>query len=107
MKFSQFFADALGQSRSSFEGKHLKSLLDTKVFCHADVSPLTGFEGLPWYKALSGERVCCEEWVLKKPDGKLMFVQVDANAIIIEGNVVGSVGSWEDITYRKGIGREL
>jgi len=49
-----------------------------------------------------GEVIINEEWMLQRPDGKIIFILANAGPIKDEkGKIVGGVMAWRDITERK------
>ncbi|MCL4295508.1 MAG: GAF domain-containing protein [Anaerolineae bacterium] len=65
-------------------------------------------EQMPLYRASRlGETVKNEEWVIVRPDGSQIIVLVDVNPIWTEdGQVIGAVNCWRDITDRKQLATE-
>jgi len=60
-------------------------------------------EELPLMRATRyGEVIINEEWMLQRPDGKMIFILANAGPIKDEkGKIVGGVIAWRDITERK------
>jgi PAS domain S-box-containing protein len=57
---------------------------------------------LPAVRAIKGETIYCEEWLIKKGDGTRISVLYNAAPILDrEGKIIGSVLVWRDISERK------
>lgn len=56
----------------------------------------------PIVRALHGETIWDEEWILCRPDGRELAISCNAGPVRNgEGRITGSVAAWRDITARK------
>jgi PAS domain S-box-containing protein len=56
---------------------------------------------LPWKRALRGEKVTEEHYLLKNSNGQYYSVMVSASPIEMEGKPMGAVMVWRDLTERE------
>lgn len=91
-----------GRERTELEGIPAEEHVATWGILRADgTSPMP--EELPLTRATrQGEEVHDEEWVIQRPDGQKITVLCNAGPIQdVEGNTIGGVIAWRDITARK------
>jgi PAS domain S-box-containing protein len=58
-------------------------------------------ENLPWVRALRGEKVTEEHYLLKNLDGQYFSVMVSASPVELDGQPMGAVMVWRDLTERE------
>lgn len=86
--------------------EELKKLGDPNVLIrmlsvrHPDGRGLTPDE-LPSRRALGGEKVAGENFLLRTRDGRDVDIQVSASPIVTAGKITGAVAVWNDVTERE------
>ncbi len=78
-----------------------------KLF-HPDAGVRAQMNEYPIVRALQGEKVVDEEWVLRRPDGVELVILCNAGPIRNNaGDITGGVVAWRDITGRKSVEEAL
>jgi PAS domain S-box-containing protein len=77
-----------------------KALIRMLSVRHPDGRGLTPDE-LPSRRALGGEKVAGENFLLRTRDGKDVDIQVSASPIVTAGKITGAVAVWNDVTERE------
>ncbi|MCX7738442.1 MAG: diguanylate cyclase [Hydrogenothermaceae bacterium] len=90
--------DLLGYSEREILGSSLHSLI------HSHAGPE---EGCPILKAVKFQSVYCADNKFKRKDSSYIDVSVDVRPIVLEGNNVGSIVVFSDISQRKEIENKL
>ncbi len=98
-------AHLFGRPREELRGQLMGGTAGNYVIRRGDDDHLPALHELPIMRAiLNGEVVSGEEWVVEEPDGSRVVVLNNSAPVRDEnGNIVGGISAWADISRRKAV----
>ena len=98
-------ARLFGRPREDLRGRPVGATVGNYVIRRWDEDRPPALLDLPIMRAtLYGETVSGEEWVIEEPDGSRMVVLNNSAPVRDEnGNIVGGISAWTDISRRKAV----
>ncbi|GEM_PF-1008633 len=105
---SRYGRDLTGKPRELIEGIPVEAHASNWGIYHLDGTPARN-EELPLTRAVkSGELVLDEDWIMRDSAGREIFVLCNAAPVRdAQGNILGGIITWRDISERKWAEREL
>jgi PAS domain S-box-containing protein len=105
---SRHGCELAGRPREELEGVRIPDYAETWGILRADGARSPSRDELPLARALEGDVVTDEKWLIQRPDGSRITILSNAGPIRDrEGSISGGVMAWREITALEGAQEEL
>lgn len=94
--------DMGGLSREAIQGRRLREAVKALQFLHINDLTPARYGEMPLERAVRGEVIINEEWIVREPGGNPLPILCSAGPIRNRrGNIIGGIATWREITKIK------